>query len=386
MKKWFFLFVLIIPASLFAQDSIKSWNFDLDGYLKFNTISLYQNNSKTLLTENMIHNRFDFTVLYKNKFKWIYSFRNRFIYGEFIKFIPSYSKLIDEEKGFIDLSFLLIDNKNYLLHTIIDRAYAEYNTGRFSIRAGRQRINWSQTYAWNPNDIFNAYNFFDFDYEIKPGSDALRLIYYSGALSQLELAVKADYKNRITAASLFKFNKWSYDFQLIAGIMNNEDLVAGTGWSGDLLHGGFRSEMSVFLNKNKLFDTSACFIASVGYEYIFKNSLMLLFEALYNSQGYKKGNFDLNEFYYNDLTAKNLSLTRLSLLISANYPLTPLINATLSMMYSPNNQFMYIGPSITGSISDNISVQLTTQSFFTLDKSTPTSSGSFIFSGIKASF
>ena len=34
--------------------------------------------------------------------------------------------------------------------------------------------------VWNPNDLFNAFSFVDFDYEERPGSDALRIQKYTG--------------------------------------------------------------------------------------------------------------------------------------------------------------------------------------------------------------
>ena len=69
--------------------------------------------------------------------------------------------------------------------------------GNFRQGSDRQRINWGQTLVWNPNDIFNAYSYFDFDYIERPGSDAIRLQYYPDYSSAIEMAVKADYENKI---------------------------------------------------------------------------------------------------------------------------------------------------------------------------------------------
>ena len=55
------------------------------------------------------------------------------------------------------------------------------------LRIGRQRINWGVNLAWNPNDLFNAYSLIDFDYQERPGSDAIRFQYYMGDLSVLNL-------------------------------------------------------------------------------------------------------------------------------------------------------------------------------------------------------
>lgn len=40
--------------------------------------------------------------------------------------------------------------------------------------------------AWNPNDWFNTYNYFDFDYEERPGTDAIRVrVYFKDGMSSL---------------------------------------------------------------------------------------------------------------------------------------------------------------------------------------------------------
>ncbi len=89
---------------------------------------------------------------------------------------------------------------------------------KFQVTLGRQRINWGQTFVWNPNDIFNAYSYFDFDYIERPGSDAVRLQYFPSSSSVAEFAVKVDDENDITAAGLYRFNKWGYDIQFLAGL------------------------------------------------------------------------------------------------------------------------------------------------------------------------
>ena len=63
--------------------------------------------------------------------------------------------------------------------------------------------------AWNPNDIFNTYNLLDFDYEERPGSDAIRIQYYLGDFSKIEVAAKkGSSKDDHIVAAMYKFNKW----------------------------------------------------------------------------------------------------------------------------------------------------------------------------------
>ncbi len=94
--------------------------------------------------------------------------------------------------GWIDMSWNIVDENSFFLNTTIDRLWLDLNFNKFQARIGRQRINWGQTFVWNPNDIFNAYSFFDFDYTERPGSDAIRLQYYPSFSSAIELAAKID--------------------------------------------------------------------------------------------------------------------------------------------------------------------------------------------------
>lgn len=112
------------------------------------------------------------------------------------------------------------EGKSYVLNIAIDRLWLDFTHKNFQATLGRQRINWSQTFVWNPNDLFNTYSYFDFDYEEKPGSDAVRLQYFTSASSKAELLVKAGKDKKVTAAALYRFNKWKYDFQGLAGIFN----------------------------------------------------------------------------------------------------------------------------------------------------------------------
>ena len=162
--------------------------------------------------------------------------RTRFIQGNTIVKFPGYGSAMNRDPGVIDLSYAYEGNYNvntgYVFTTMLDRAWAEFSFGDFVGTIGRQRINWGQTFVWNPNDIFNTYSYFDVDYPERPGVDAIRLQYYTGMTSQIELAAKIDSAKRITAAAFYRFNAVGYDFQVLGGILSEEDLVIGGGWSG----------------------------------------------------------------------------------------------------------------------------------------------------------
>ncbi len=334
---------------------------EFNGYLSNMQSAMIPYWDGSWITDNTIHNRLSMKWYISESFRTNIEVRNRFIYGESIKTIPYYAKLINNEQGWFDLSTNLLKGKSYIFHSTIDRLWIDFSKGNLQVRAGRQRINWGQNMMWNPNDIFNAYSFFDFDYVEKPGSDALRIQYFTGVSSLAEAAVKVNHNNDITAAGLFRFNKWNYDIQLLGGMLNSEDYVAGIGWSGDIKGAGFRGEVTYFHPIKEFSDTSGFMILGISADYTFNNSIYLLAEFLYN--GYDLSILNFSEFYFMPLSVKTLSFTDYSIGMQISYPFTPLFNGTLAVIYFPSMDAVFAGPTLDLSLKDNLSISLIAQYF-----------------------
>jgi len=116
---------------------------------------------------------------------------------------PRYAEAIDVDDGLVNLSWLIADYDRWLLHYIPDRLYMEWNRGDWNVRLGRQRVNWGVNMITNPNDIFNIYSFYDFDYPERPGSDAIRIQRFLGFSSRMELAVSPDRDLENSVAAMF---------------------------------------------------------------------------------------------------------------------------------------------------------------------------------------
>ena len=68
--------------------------------------------------------------------------------------------------------------------------------------------------------------------------------------------------------------------------------------------------------------------------------------------------------YYNmNLSAKNLSFTDFSIMMQGSYPVTPLFNVSLAVMYFPRLNGIFIGPNLSYSITENLDFSLIAQSF-----------------------
>ncbi|MCK5169761.1 MAG: hypothetical protein KAQ75_07775 [Bacteroidales bacterium] len=355
MKKisiYILLFFFALNAK--SQESVFS-NMTLTGYVKYMNTTMFSNVDSVWLVDNLIHNRLNYRWYVNDKLTLAIDARTRLIYGDLVKFIPNYANSIEEDNGFLNfLTNNITDGNSYVLNTAFDRAYLEYNNNNWVVTLGRQRINWGQSFAWNPNDIFNSYSFFDFDYEERAGSDALRIQYYPSFTSVADVAVKIDKNNNITAAGLYRFNKWSYDIQLIGGIIDTSDYVVGAGWSGSIKDFGFNGEISYFHPQENFSDSLGIVITSIGLNYMFGNSLNVSIEGNYNGYFDKLNLNSFSDFYFMPLSVKATSYSKFSWFGQISYPIHPLLNGSIAIMYFPSlGNGYFLMPSVAYSVSDN---------------------------------
>jgi len=356
---------LVILATMVNLPSKGTERVKAGGYVKFVNTAMFGKFDSPWMVENMIHNRINFSWQMSDNMSFNAGMRNRFIYGDFVRQFPGYEDLISNDDGLLNFLSQTISSANSsILLTTFDRLNIEYSNETFSVTAGRQRINWGQSFVWNPNDIFNAYSFLDFDYEERPGSDALRIRLFPNFSSVVDFAVKMDRDNNITAAGLYRFNKWGYDFQFMAGIIGNEDIAAGAGWSGNLGKIGFTGETGYFHPQNNFRDTSGVLIISAGLNYMFSNSLMINVEGAYNSFFSNISPDSFTDLYYSPLSVKRITFSKFSWLTQISYPVHPLINASFASMYLPSlGNGLIVMPSMSYSAGNNFEISLRAQLF-----------------------
>jgi hypothetical protein len=383
MKRVALLLTVLLSAIFPARSQGKQKFLTMNGYLSTMQSVMFDSLSGQFMNDNLIHNRINLKGYVNKNITFAAEFRNRLFTGDMVRTIPSYSYLIAEDQGFVDMSWNLLNEPSFFLNTTIDRLWADFNYGKFQARIGRQRINWGQTLIWNPNDVFNAYSFFDFDYIERPGSDAVRLQYYPTYSSALEFAIKADYNNNITAASLYRFNKWGYDIQFLAGYIGSADLMAGAGWSGAFGSLSFRGEVSWFQPYRNFSDTTGTGIFTFGFDRSFKNNSMAQLQLMFCNNPVDLLNF--TDFYYGTLSAKELAFSKFTAFGSFTWPITPLFNATLSAMWFPDLSGFYAGPSFDYSVAENVDLSLYWQ-YFKSKTSDITENINMVFLRAKISF
>lgn len=390
-KRIICIILLAFPVLVQGQpEEVKKW--ELSGYLKSLQTLFFFNDSyfdirsfklvDTFLTDNLLHNRLNFKWYLNDHFTFRAELRNRIFYGEFVKSIPNYGKLIDNAGNDVfDLSLVLLDDDAVVIHSMMDRLYLEYIKNNWEIRLGRQRVNWGINNVWNPNDIFNAFAFTDFDYEERPGSDVLRVRYYTGFASSFELVVKAfNGLDDSAIAALWRFNKKGYDFQLLAAWKARE-LVLGTGWAGNIKKASFKGELTYFLSRSG----RGSFAATLGLDHSFSNSLYINAGYLYNSNGTNDAN-SVSLFAF-ELSAKNLYPYKHAVFTQVLYPFTPLINGGLAIIYSPVEvQALFLNPTFTLSIAENWDLNVVGQFVFDVEEEGYKSPLQALFLRLKYSF
>lgn len=355
----YFILFLVFNTEAFSQEKDKK--LSLNGYVSTMESVIFDSLSGPFIIDNLVHNRLNLKGYINNNISFATELRNRLFIGDMVRSGPLYAEMTGSDQGWADMSWNIINKQSFFLNTAVDRIWIDFNYDKFQARVGRQRINWGQTLVWNPNDIFNTYSFFEFDYVERPGSDAVRLQYYPDFSSAIELAVKADYDNRITAATLYRFNKWGYDIQFLAGYFNSDDIVAGAGWSGAFGSVSFRGELSWFQPASHFADSTGTGLFTVGFDKVFRNNSMLQLQFMYSNNPTDYGNFQT--FYTGSISTKEMAFSKFTPFGLYTYPVTPLLNLSLSAMWFPDLNGYFAGSSLDLSLAENVDFSLFWQYF-----------------------
>ncbi|MDR0542202.1 MAG: hypothetical protein LBH19_08300 [Dysgonamonadaceae bacterium] len=359
MKRYGALFLTVV---LFSQVSARE-KPEIYGYVSGMPSLLMQQPANEVGWQGLAHNRLNFGWQFSKAWRLDIGVRNRLIFGSEDLLSPERTA---SDIGRMDLSWNWMQGKQLLANTAFDRFYVTFEKDKWKWQLGRQRVNWGQNFVWNPNDIFNTFSFFDFDYTERSGCDAFRATYYHSETSSMEWAVSVNRDGKTTAAWLHHWNWRNFDYQLMVGEQAESDWVAGGAWSGDFNGLNFRGEFSYFHPVRQAADTTGIVAFSVGADYLFSHSLMLQAEVLYNHAGKALSGNGLMNLYSAPLSAKYLSVCDWTLFGQASCPLTPRLNASLSGMYFVDIRSCYAGIALDFSLAGNLDLSLIAQCFSTL--------------------
>lgn len=354
---WGGLLCLFLSQYLSAQTG----KFQVSGYLKNLQTWSWSKDAHLLLNDGFIHHRLN--LAWRPDTSWLVqaSLRNRLFYGETLKSFPEYARILDQDNGLWDGFFVPAQSKNLILSTQIDRLFLEWQHGRWEFKLGRQRVNWGIATTWNPNDLFNAYNFLDFDYEERPGSDALRIRFRTDSLSSLELAVSPGRsQNRHIEALRYQTNLRGYDLQMVAGRYHDQ-WTLGLGWAGNLGQAGFKGEAALF--KSTAIDSNATLSITAQIDHMFKGEWLVSTGFLYTGAA-SKDDLRPEQWASNTLEPNRLMPVRWAAMASVAKPITPIFSGSLTTIWSPHRELLLLMPILNYNIRENWDLDLTGQLFF----------------------
>lgn len=353
------LFLLFISSISYAQipGLTPEKNWDLDGYIKY-MVNINLPDDYPSSTDHLLHQRFNYEYRFTPQLRFNAGMRNRLMAGDSTD-IPNYADFIEDDGGYFDLSFNWLDENGFVGNTQFDRLYLDWSNQDWQARIGRSRINWAMSTLWNPNDIFNSYSIYDFDYEERAGSDAVLLKRKLGYASSVELVYNPNQDSDLDSlAGRYLFNYSSWDMQLIAG-KSHLDYIIGTGLAGELQGAGVRAEMTWFEPTQETWDngeevltleSSLVATLETDYSFVSKRNWMVRASALYISNPQDQDS--AAKFLNIPLTARTLSFTNYTYYADIGFDLNSLSRLTFSSSYYDDGSY-FIGLSNSYSLANN---------------------------------
>ncbi|WP_299013958.1 hypothetical protein [uncultured Photobacterium sp.] len=364
MKK-FIWFWSLVCSSVLAQipglEPEKDW--ELNGYVKYMATGNFPDKQSNGL-DHLLHQRINFEYRFSPDFRFNAGMRNRLFGGDTAE-TPEFGRLVELDQGYMDLSTNWLDKNGVVGNSQFDRLYISWNKSDWQLQAGRFRINWGMTTLWNPNDIFNSYSIYDFDYEERSGTDAMMASRKLGFASSVEVVYSPSEDNELESYAVrYLFNYEGWDIQLLAGKANLDQVIGG-GFAGDIRGAGFRGEITWFDPvrdewKGKTLESSS--VASLEFDYSFggKHNWMARASVIHISNPEDPENALL--FLNLPLTARTLSFTELAWYADAGFDLTALSRLTISGTYYDDGSF-FLGASNSYSLTDDWQVLTVLQRF-----------------------
>ena len=354
---------LLLGFFTIAQDSTSFWKdkFSYNGYVKYlNTASSF---NEDWMFNQLIHNRINTRIKWSKSLSSGVEFRNRIFYGD-NNSIEGVINSMKDDGGLVNTSAAWQENLgDPMLSVQIDRWWLKYEWKTWELNAGRQRINWGMNFLWNVNDVFNAYNFSDFDYEERPGTDAIVLTKYIKDLNQLDVAISPsrDFENYSVAAR-YRWNKNMYDFQVLSGKVQ-DDFFLGGGWDGSINNIGWKGELSTFypINEGKTFNDDLLTITGAfSVDYSWQNGWMVLGGYYFNSTFLNLDNYGTNLTLINS-SAKALLPLPHAMFLQTGKSLGALWRADLILLGLPTGDAVFLMPTLSYSVSESVDLSIVDQ-------------------------
>lgn len=362
---------LLVLIVLVAAASAQQESYEIGGYVKY----LFTGSKRPSFDaqfDHLVHGRLNTRWYPTEGLSAVMEMRARAFQGGTVRSTPGFAGTLGQDRGFGRLGGVLWSGFSSVGYAEMDRMYINAVAGKWQFTVGRQRIAWGTNLVWNPIDLFNPQSVLDFDYEERPPVDGVRVQYYTGEVSKLEVAVTPGWHGGHTKAGFqWTFNRWDYDVHILAGL-RDQGAYGGLAWAGDIGGGGFRGEalVSSFDDRQMAQDEAmlpeypspvsftgvgTMISAALSGDYTFPNSFYVHTEVLYNSEGAERNTL-LNAGHAARLGL--LSPARWSVFQEFSYDITPLVRGGLFVIYNPSDRSSVLFPSATWSVVTDLDLSL----------------------------
>jgi hypothetical protein len=286
----------------------------------------------------------------------------------------------------LDLSWIWLEEEDVEARLSLDRLNGGGSRGRTDLRFGRQAINFSQAWFWNPLDVFLSFDPEAFDRSYKAGVDALRADVALGPFSSLtfvaaagnELILRPTGEGLRVAAVNFSEEPWYGSAGLVRVITNRShwDLTlqggkvyggwqVGAGFSGEVGPLGLRGEGTYLyaddggeailpdpgsasgLREVPLIEDHGMIV--IGADHRFDSSLYLNAEYFYNGAG-EDSDYELSIARVAVGETTNLGVHYVGLL--ASYEIFPILTGQISWIHSFTDGSDLLSPVFSWSVAD----------------------------------
>jgi hypothetical protein len=360
---------LLVGAAFSTQAQTEK--VELGGYAKYLFTGSKQPSLETQY-DHLLHGRLNARWFPSENISAVAELRARAFYGGSVRTTPDFAGTLTQDGGFGRMGGVLWEGRSTVGHAEMDRLYLNATTGRWQFTVGRQRVAWGTNLVWNTVDVFNPQSVLDFDHEEKPAVDGVRVQYYTGEVTKIEIAYTPQVMHRgAHLAAQWTGTMHGYDVHVMGGVRGSQPF-GGVAWAGDIAGGGFRGEVLVagyednYTTRDDILrygsevplpfaGQGTMVSAALSGDYTFANSFYIHSEALYNSQGITK-NTILNAAHASHLGM--MSPARWSLFQEFSYDISPLVRGSIFAMYNPTDHSSVLFPSATWSVLTDLDLSL----------------------------
>jgi len=365
MKKWISLlvFALLFSSSLYTQDKLEIFGYFesqiMGTEVKNEFLQLFSNKLRVDLKSNLSKNitfaaNFDY-ITFHGKTEW-----------NILDFLAP-SVVSEVQEGMEAFYVLPFSDRTFL-----DNAYIKIAFKPFDLIVGKQQISPGTGYVWNPTDVFNVKDYLDPTYE-QPGHNAIRLDIPLGTSYTLTTLFSPDENWEDSAKMIQLKGRIShFDYSLIAiekawrfhdytqfdtDSMNFLELpekrqLLGVSTAGELLGLGVWAEYAF----NNMETTKNFYELVLGADYTFDFQTYVMVEYYRNTLG----KTDYEDYTLNDwmrlMAMEQKALSRDQVYVFFQHPVTDLLTAGISSIYSISDNSLAFIPTLNYSLSDNVDI------------------------------